>query len=333
MNKKVRTIFLFCFICFSSIIILEFIARYIIRQPYYAFPEGYFINNEFYGYELAENFKGKYSQPEFTIDISTNSQGLRDVEHYSGKGEFKILALGDSFSFGVGVELEDTYLSGLEQSLNDKNGTKFSIIKAGVVGYSTFNEKIYLEKKGLNYHPDMVVIQFWWDDLGIGRVTYLAETGFLTSGKISNVQLRIFLNRHFRSYALIRRLFTLAASKSLFAPRIPAITENQASLNDEFSVTLEQFKEIISFCSNNQIPYLFLLIPPKEFLCDDNAIQCRWRLFCELLSKNNVRYFDALPSLRAAVLKGEQVFFKIDPHLNKNGHKIIAKVLEQQLFK
>lgn len=331
MNNKIKTIFLSCFICFSVIAILEFTARYIIRQPYYAFPEGYFINNEFYGYELAKNFKSKYSQPEFTIDISTNSQGLRDTEYYPDKEKFKILALGDSFTFGAGVELNDTYLSGLEQSLNDNRG-KFLIIKAGVIGYSTFNEKIYLEKKGLSYRPDMVMVQFWWDDLGIDYITYLAETGFLTSGKIkNNAQLRIFLNKHFRSYALARRIFTLAVNKALFAHRTVTISESPDSLNDKFAITAKQFKEIESFCSNNQIPCLFILIPPKEFVYNE-ATRYQWQAFCEFLDKNNLQYFDALPSLKAAVLKGEQVFFKVDPHLNKNGHKVIAEAIEKYMF-
>jgi len=331
-RKLIKIIFLFCFVSISTLICLELIARYIIRQPYYAFPEGYFVNNEFYGYELARNFRGQYSQPEFTILIDTNSQGLRDVDRSLSKEQFKILALGDSFTFGVGVELKDTYLSRLEQMINRSGGTKFSIIKAGIIGYSTYNEKVYLEQEGLNYHPDMVLVQFWWDDLGVDHVTYLAETGFLTSGKItSNLQLRLFLNRHFRSYALLRRLFTGISKKALFASRTADNLGSQSSINKKYAVTLKEFEEIDRFCQRNNINCWFLLIPPKEFVYNEMSLW-RWKSFCGILSKNNIQYLDCLPVLKEAYLKKESIFFKVDPHLNKNGHEIIAQAVYKYLL-
>jgi lysophospholipase L1-like esterase len=332
-KKLIKILFLFCFISISTLIFLELIARYIVRQPYYAFPEGYFVSNEFYGYELTRNFRGKYSQPEFTISINTNNEGLRDVDRSPSKDQFKILALGDSFTFGVGVELKDTYLSVLEQMTNNAGGIKLSIIKAGIIGYSTYNEKAYLEKKGLNYHPNMVLVQFWWDDLGIDHITFLAETGFLTSGKItSNAQLRLFLNRNFRSYALLRRIFTTISKKALFTSRVANTTESQSSLSNKYAVTLKEFKEIEERCGKNHISCWFLLIPPKEFVYNNDVLQSQWKSFCDLLSKNNIQYLDCLPVLKEALSKGESVFFKVDSHLNRNGHKIIAEEIYKYLL-
>lgn len=333
-KRLIKVLFLFSFALISAFILLELTARYVIRQPYYAFPEGYFVNNEFYGYELAKNFKGTYSQPEFSINIDTNSQGLRDVNRETGNGEYKILALGDSFTFGLGVELNDTYLNRLEDVLNNhKDGKEFSIIKAGVVGYSTFNEKVYLEKKGLNFHPNMVIVQFWWDDLGIDRITYLADTGFLTSGKIkSNAQLRLFLNRHFRSYALLRRIFTVMSQKALFAVKTSDIKENQASLNEKFASTVKEFKEIEALCLKNGIACLFVLIPSKELVYDSNILSQQWQSFCEFLNKNNIQYLDCLPALIKAISKKDPIFFSVDPHLNKKGHEVIAEEIYEYLF-
>jgi len=330
--KLIKIIFLFCFIFISALICLELTARYIVKQPYYAFPEGYFVNNEFYGYELARNFRGQYSQPEFTISIDTNSQGLRDVDRSLSKEQFKILALGDSFTFGVGVELKDTYLSRLEQMINRSGGNKLAIIKAGIIGYSTYNEKMYLKQQGINYHPDMVLVQFWWDDLGVDRITYLAETGFLTSGKITNnLQLRLFLNRHFRSYALLRRLFTGISKKALFASRTADTLESQSSINKKYAITLKEFEEIGRFCRKNHIICWFLLIPPKEFVYHEMSLW-RWKSFCDILSKNNIQYLDCLPVLKEAYLKKELIFFKVDPHLNKKGHEIIAQAVYKYLL-
>ena len=331
-SAKIKTFFLLVFSCFLALVVLEVVARYIIRQPYYAFPEGYFVANEFYGYGLASNFRGTYSQPEFTISVNTNSQGLRDVEHVSDNGDFRILALGDSFTFGVGVELKDLYLSRLEQMLNRNKERGYSIIKAGVVGYSTFNEKEYLERIGLGFHPDLVMVQFWWDDLGIDRITYLADSGFLTSGRIkSNAQLRLFLNRHFRAYAFLRRVFTIISKKNLFAPKTFNEAEDQPGLEKKSAVTLKEFKEIEALCEKNRISCLFILIPPKELVYDDSVLRSQWESFRGLLSRNKIRYFDCLPVLKESALRGEVAFFKVDPHLNQNGHKIVAEGIYRYL--
>jgi hypothetical protein len=313
---------------FITVLSLELFARYIIRQPYYAFPEGYFVNNEFYGYALAKNFIGQYSQPEFTISINTNNDGLRDRERPRCEACYRILALGDSFSFGVGVELVDTYLSILETMLNNRGDRQCNIIKAGVVGYSTYNEKIYLEKQGLNYFPHMVLVQFWWDDLGVDRITYLADTGFLTSGKIkSNKQLRLFLNRYFRSYTLLRRVFTTMFNRALFASKISNVAEGEANLEDKFIVTLKQFKDIETLCNQKHILCLFVLVPPKELIYEKIAMKKQWRSFCNFLNKNDVKYIDVALPLKNAVLKGESVFFEVSPHLNKNGHRVVAEAI------
>jgi hypothetical protein len=313
-----------------ALFFLEFTARFIVKQPYYAFPDGYFVPNEFYGYALAKDFKGRYAQPEFNISIDTNSDGLRDIEHDSIVRAFKILALGDSFSFGVGVELESTYLSRLEQALNQDCGQeKFSVIKAGVVGYSTFNEKIYLIKKGLSYQPDLVLIQFWWDDLGVDRITYLSHMGFLTQGPIKNPQdFRLFLNRHVRSYALLRRVFSAISEKSLFPLRLANDDEDRLVLEAKAAVTLKEFKEIEALCALNHAKCLFVLIPPKEFVFKKNS---SWDYFCTVLSNNKVPYVDLLPVLKNAQATERPVFFNIDLHLNQNGHKVVAQELSRFL--
>lgn len=58
---------------------------------------------------------------EFHYDYSHNSLGFRDVEHavVKGKATFRLLGLGDSFTYGVGVTFEETYLYRLEAMLNN----------------------------------------------------------------------------------------------------------------------------------------------------------------------------------------------------------------------
>jgi hypothetical protein len=57
--------------------------------------------------------------------------------------EFRILLLGDSGAFGLGVADEDTYSSRLEQQLNrDADGMTYRVINMGVPSYNTEEELI-----------------------------------------------------------------------------------------------------------------------------------------------------------------------------------------------
>ena len=62
--------------------------------------------------------------------------GFRDEEHTIEKAPntFRILALGDSFTYGYGARYEDTYLVVLEKLLNQRRQTpaNFEIIKMGI---------------------------------------------------------------------------------------------------------------------------------------------------------------------------------------------------------
>ncbi len=100
---------------------------------------------------------------EFQNYISTNSKGLRDSEHNYTKPEntTRILMLGDSFVEGVEVGFENTTSKVLEKELNSNPLRKFEVINAGVSGYGTSQELAYLEKEGILYHPDVVVLHFF----------------------------------------------------------------------------------------------------------------------------------------------------------------------------
>jgi lysophospholipase L1-like esterase len=91
--------------------------------------------------------------------VRTNSLGLRTYEVDSKKpNEFRILSLGESTTFGMGVPNEKTYSAVLEESLNRIDKTHFyRVINAGVSAYSSFQSLKYLERRGLRLKPDLVL--------------------------------------------------------------------------------------------------------------------------------------------------------------------------------
>jgi hypothetical protein len=86
------------------------------------------------------------------IDWKINAEGFRDYEHSEEKSRTRILALGDSFFAGHEVSFEDSFLARLEQDL------KVEIVKMGIGGYGTTQERLLWEEKGVRYQPDIVLL-------------------------------------------------------------------------------------------------------------------------------------------------------------------------------
>lgn len=96
-----------------------------------------------------------------------NSKGFRDIreyEHQKPQGVFRILVLGDSFTVGWEVQQDETYASVMERYLKE-NGLNAEVINAGIQGYSTAEELVFLEQEGVKYQPDVVVLGFFHNDL------------------------------------------------------------------------------------------------------------------------------------------------------------------------
>ena len=114
--------------------------------------------------------------------LTTNRLGLRDKEiGPKSNKEFRILCLGESTTYGVFVEFDETYCQVTQRQLTDKyQGTRrFRVINAGVPAYTSFQSKIYLAKEGNRLKPDVVVLYHEGNDYlpcGWGDVSGKNET-------------------------------------------------------------------------------------------------------------------------------------------------------------
>jgi lysophospholipase L1-like esterase len=102
------------------------------------------------------------------VQVAINSHGLRDDEYDYAKPRdtVRILVLGDSNTFGWGVLMEATYPKQLERLLNERGPghRRYEVINAGVGNYNTAMEIAYLEKRGLRYSPDVVIVGWFIND-------------------------------------------------------------------------------------------------------------------------------------------------------------------------
>jgi lysophospholipase L1-like esterase len=99
------------------------------------------------------------------VDVTINSQGLRSPEAAAPKepGVRRLLVLGDSLTFGWGVDERETYPRVLERMLNAA-GRRYEVINAGVGNYNTAQEVAWFTERGLAYAPDEVILGFYIND-------------------------------------------------------------------------------------------------------------------------------------------------------------------------
>ena len=84
-----------------------------------------------------------------------NSQGFREDEIPFAKpdGVRRIVALGDSFTFGQGVDADERFTDLLEQEFD-----RLEVVNLGVCGYGTDQEVRVFEEVGVRYEPDLVLL-------------------------------------------------------------------------------------------------------------------------------------------------------------------------------
>lgn len=110
--------------------------------------------------------------------IRINRYGHRGGEHPEKKpaGVFRILGLGDSFTFGWGVAEEHTFLQVLERKLREA-GHRVQVLNAAVPAWHSSQALHYLAREGPRFEPDLVVMSFFMDDVFYQTVENIRRGG------------------------------------------------------------------------------------------------------------------------------------------------------------
>src|SRR5204863_1476949 len=95
--------------------------------------------------------------PELAYEVHINALGLRgpEIERTPPVGRTRILALGDSMTFGYHLEEDETWPARLEALLRGA-GRDVEVVNGGVGGWSIDSETLFLEERGLALAPARV---------------------------------------------------------------------------------------------------------------------------------------------------------------------------------
>ncbi|MCX5686933.1 MAG: hypothetical protein NTW09_05720 [Candidatus Omnitrophica bacterium] len=103
---------------------------------------------------------------EYSVFIRINNYGFRgeDIALSKKPGTIRILAMGDSFLFGVGAEEDETIPYLVEKYLKERGGN-VEVINAGIGGSSPLSNYLKARDEYLEFEPDIVLYFFDFSDL------------------------------------------------------------------------------------------------------------------------------------------------------------------------
>ena len=109
------------------------------------------------GWKNKSNYQGIFKRKEFEHEVSINSEGMRykEIQKDKPKNKRRIAVMGDSFTWGVGVNDFDRFTNIVEAN-SDEN---YEILNFGVSGYGPLRFLLQLNKV-LEFNPDIILLTF-----------------------------------------------------------------------------------------------------------------------------------------------------------------------------
>jgi hypothetical protein len=251
------------------------------------------------------------------VNVAINSKGLRDREFpYQKPANVKrVLMLGDSVTFGWGVEMHMTASKQLESLLNASNsGGKYEVINTGVGNYNTSMEVQYFLTRGVNYSPDIIILNYFIND---------AEETPRYSGNVFNEHLYSWVYFAGKFDTLMRRFHANKGWQNyyedLYSDDAPGWSKAQAAI-----------KRLGRYCKTAGSVCLLANYPELRKLTGYPFIQVNEKLE-KLANEAGLDYFDLLPSVRGVAEESLWVTVP-DPHPNFRANTYFAKAIYDRLM-
>lgn len=323
--------------------------------PYVKFKPNTLLRTNFY--------RGSASQ--FSYEWNSDQYGFKNSKEISKKKNFKALAIGDSFTEGMGVDTDKTY-----PSLLSKEG--ILTYNLGVQGYSLSQSLGTLKLYENNFNYEYIILNYIKGTFPREKVIY----NFAQSKENTNEKIRFTggianfesNDRHpeerYIAYYVTSGIWLYTkniriALKSLFREKVEVsnpifklfsntfynIENNKSSINfEELSIVEKPILEINKFALENNKKFIVIIHDFKPITYYERATGKKLPnyIFEELnylekfLKKNNITninlskiLIDYVNELEEDQLKENLPYLEIDGHLNEIGYGLLSQKLKK----
>ena len=266
--------------------------------------------------------------------IRINNHGQRGADYPLAKqpGERRIIGLGDSLTFGKGVQDGETYLARLEELLD---GEGVRVVNAAFNGYATFHYRQWALTQLETFQPDLLIV-------GLFTGNDMEPVGEFASGPLVDLMrgsaLRHLLVDTYRRF-LWKRVVALKRGTSVAEVERElersAGTRARGLSREErqrlWSASIDDLRQIREVADAHGVPTVCLLIPTSWMVAAEDPEGYRW--LRERVEEVGMPVIDPRPELHRMVVEGNA-----DPwlahdrgHLSPAGHRAVAAVLAERL--
>jgi len=341
-----------------SIIVMEVVLRWSASSADSGgrLDDGLFGYDAHLGWAVSRDWRGGHVHGDYNVKYATNGFGHRGAPVATAKqpGEKRYAYLGDSFTFGMGVNDEETFTEILASRGTARH------LNFGVPGYSTDQEVLYAEDKVKRFEPDVVVlVVYLGNDLIDNLAPYPLQVDFakpyfeLENGSLALRNTPVprrskpaaLRSRSFSSVVLQgveTRQSLLGRSEILrrlgYRDSVDDISgllaENVKPSIELFDALLQRLEEGVQSMNAKLV---IALLPGRSFVHDQRGYSAQYqdyirRLIIARLENTDIGVLDLGSELRRQFDKGEtDLYFPNDGHLTPNGHRIMADFLGQKL--
>jgi hypothetical protein len=282
------------------------------------------------GWEHRPDERGRFNHQDFSVEVVTNSHGMRDDEYPLARTSKKrMLVLGDSFGWGFGVEHHERFSEVLESAYPD-----LEIINASVSGYGTDQQYLFLKESGVGFRPDIVLLLFYGNDYKDNlsdeacwyyKPFFVVESGSLAlrNTPVPPATCRQWLDRflHGRTYLGPRLDYGYQALKT----RITSVLDGEAPAPREpnreggptrNNVTYRLMAAMNDVCKAAGARFILVSIPMGV---EDRA------MMRQMAERESIPYLQLDEFFES---EGVRAVFPHDAHWNARGHAIAAAAIE-----
>jgi hypothetical protein len=329
-----------------------------------AVPDDKGIADPYIGYRHKPNNTFILAGKDFRAVNHTDNYGFRNAWPWPEKAE--IVAVGDSLTFGYGVEDDQTWPALVAKELPHNH-----LINLGLIGGSPQQYLRVYETFGTRFRPNLLLVgffasnDFWdadkfdrwlksgaggnylvWRDFGEPESTSISleqPIGNLISGLVWRWHL---LASESRVYNLLRyapwylKKWAFSEIRIFQGPNGTRLELNPKALASEskrarpgyhpFNIAITALQRLHSIARATGTDVLVVLQPSKEEvylpLMGEPPPDLTGPLRVKL-GEIGIPYLDLLPGFRSRAEKGEVLFFEADGHPNRRGYALIADLV------
>lgn len=273
------------------------------------------------------------------VPVAFNGIGLRDAQRpvYPPSGTLRVIALGDSVTFGMGVAQDKTFPAQTEALLNAAaQGPAVEVLNMGMPGYNTLHELALLRDVGLGLHPDVVVLGYLYNDIELSADQ--REQGAVKSAREQSVGRKI--------KGLINASWSELKDHSMFAAwlspllanalrplgvkglgQIGDVKDQYVDANPNWRRMQEALLEMKRLTSERNIDFVVIVIPAMANFTDAAyPIKEYHQAVVTFCRQNGIGALDLLPAFWGR--DGTKFWISAtDGHPNAEGQRIIATAL------